>query len=197
MTGTPLQNELNDLYSLIKFLRIAPWNNEKFWKHCIHLPIQSGNENAILCLQNLMEVISIRRLKSTILHLPQKIQHGIGVKLIKPWDEEYENRFSNFTAMFGKNRDQGLGWDSATFFQNLSDLRQLCNHPGLVEKGDTRKYHWKDGAKVVHLITHLKQFLQGQRSVETPRAVVFSEYQRFLEMSVIFQNNLNIINVKT
>lgn len=182
MTGTPLQNELNDLYSLVNFLRVSPWDNQRFWKHCIQLPFQSGNENAITSLQKLMETISIRRLKDTILQLPLKTCHGIGVQLIPPWDEEYEKRFSIFAELFGKQREQGLGWDSAAFFQGLSDLRQLCNHPSLIEKREGRTYCWSDGAKVVHLVNHLREFLQSPRGTAIPRAVVFSEYQRFLEM---------------
>ena len=35
MTGTPIQNSLNDLYSLIKFLRHEPWDKLRWWNRLI------------------------------------------------------------------------------------------------------------------------------------------------------------------
>ena len=35
MTGTPIQNSLNDLYSLIKFLRHEPWDKLRWWNRLV------------------------------------------------------------------------------------------------------------------------------------------------------------------
>lgn len=35
MTGTPIQNSLQDVYALIKFLRHEPWCEAGFWKAAI------------------------------------------------------------------------------------------------------------------------------------------------------------------
>eukprot|EP01041_Mallomonas_annulata_P009072 gene9072-18795_t len=35
LTGTPVQNSLNDLYSLVKFLRHEPWDQHRWWKNAI------------------------------------------------------------------------------------------------------------------------------------------------------------------
>ncbi|OAV84870.1 hypothetical protein PTTG_30991, partial [Puccinia triticina 1-1 BBBD Race 1] len=35
LTGTPVQNRLTDLQSLITTLEIAPWDNELIWKKCL------------------------------------------------------------------------------------------------------------------------------------------------------------------
>ena len=35
VTGTPIQNKLNDFYSLIRFIRLAPFDNFRVWKDTV------------------------------------------------------------------------------------------------------------------------------------------------------------------
>lgn len=125
LTGTPLQNNLGDLQSLIKFLRLEPWNQEFMWKNCIERLVQLCDPEGISILQHLMSSISLRRLKTTILKLPAKIEQVVRIPLKSPWDEKYQHLHDMFAEQFGKNRIPGQGWDSAEFFRSLMDLRQL------------------------------------------------------------------------
>jgi SNF2 family DNA or RNA helicase len=59
LTGTPVQNKLDDLFSLIKFLEIEPLNSKANWNSLITKPIaNSKNSSALRCLQTLMKGIS-------------------------------------------------------------------------------------------------------------------------------------------
>ncbi|EFP82248.1 uncharacterized protein PGTG_07645 [Puccinia graminis f. sp. tritici CRL 75-36-700-3] len=180
LTGTPLQNQLGDLHSLMKFLRIEPWMENSIWKNCIESPVEMCDPRGIATLQTIMNRISMRRLKTTILSLPQKHETIINLELKTPWNEIYERNHQAFSDQFGKNQTSGQGWNSSSFFAELVDLRQLCNHPALMEKGvGTGKYSWAESSKIVHLMQDLKSFL---RSGVQFRAVIFSEFKRFLEM---------------
>eukprot|EP00494_Astrolonche_serrata_P024484 UN24742 len=47
LTGTPVQNKLDDLFSLFAFLRLKPWTEYKYWKTIILNQIKPGNNTGI------------------------------------------------------------------------------------------------------------------------------------------------------
>ncbi|EFP83470.1 uncharacterized protein PGTG_08656 [Puccinia graminis f. sp. tritici CRL 75-36-700-3] len=190
LSGTPLQNQLGDLHNLIKFLQIEPWTNNSIWKQCVEGPVQLGNPQGILTLQSIMKGISMRRLKTTVLDLPEKCEITVYLELEKPWNIRYQQNHAAFAEQFGKNRLSVQGWDSSHFFGELVNLRQLCNHPALIEKEKgTGGYFWNQSSKIVHLLKDLSLFLASGNQA---RAVIFSEFKRFLQIIEIALNERGI-----
>ena len=138
LTGTPLQNNLEDLQSLIKFLEFSPWDNDTFWKYAIAKPVSRGNPQAINTLQLLMGAISLRRIKSTLLNLPNKMIQDINLELKRQWKYNYREYHDDLMFKYGKNGFQG-GGASQDFFSDLNFLRQFCNHPALIHWVAPRK----------------------------------------------------------
>ncbi|KAK3661152.1 hypothetical protein LTR56_000275 [Elasticomyces elasticus] len=66
VTGTPVQNGLNDMGALVKFLRMHPFDNSSAWNNFILLPLKSGNTDVIAHLRMLVDSITLRRLKDKI-----------------------------------------------------------------------------------------------------------------------------------
>ncbi|CAG8539788.1 2666_t:CDS:1 [Funneliformis caledonium] len=135
LTGTPIMNELNDMYSLIKFLRIAPFNEIEWWNRVFNRPIKAGDTEAIERLKVLMKIVCLRRTKDmqfngrSILSLPpvnsfiHKVKFNIEEKKI------YDEVEKEAKILFKKWRESKNSKDNyATILEILMRLRQICNH---------------------------------------------------------------------
>lgn len=79
LTGTPIQNGLNDLFSLLHFIRYTPWSEFECWSKYIIKPHDNGDENVYEVLRTLLKRIFLRRTKNSkdengksIIELPPK-----------------------------------------------------------------------------------------------------------------------------
>ena len=67
LSGTPMQNNLDELQSLIHFLQIKPYNDLKTWKDQISTPMKSGRGGlAIKRLQYFLKALMKRRTKEIL-----------------------------------------------------------------------------------------------------------------------------------
>jgi SNF2 family DNA or RNA helicase len=67
LTGTPIQNNLEELQSLIRFLRIAPYDEMTVWKEQIVRPMKNGKEQlAMDRLKVILGAILLRRTKKVL-----------------------------------------------------------------------------------------------------------------------------------
>ena len=65
LTGTPVQNKLDDVFALIKFLRLRPFDDKNTWTEFIGTPVKFGQDIGIARLQMIMKCITLRRTKET------------------------------------------------------------------------------------------------------------------------------------
>ncbi|CAN0900454.1 DNA repair protein RAD5A [Linum grandiflorum] len=65
LTGTPIQNKLEDLYSLLRFLKVEPWENWAWWSKLIQKPYEEGDERGLKLVQSILKTIMLRRTKSS------------------------------------------------------------------------------------------------------------------------------------
>ncbi|KAL0428452.1 UNVERIFIED_CONTAM: chromatin subfamily A member 3-like 1 [Sesamum latifolium] len=73
VTGTPVQNNSFDLFSLVAFLRFEPLSLKSLWNSLIQRPLAQGDKKGISRLQVLMAAISLRRTKDKgLVGLPSK-----------------------------------------------------------------------------------------------------------------------------
>ncbi|OTB06436.1 hypothetical protein M426DRAFT_110751 [Hypoxylon sp. CI-4A] len=125
LTGTPIQNRLDDLGALVDFLKVDPFNNPNVFKNTFLTPIGNGEKLGWERLRSLIKAIALRRTKQALageVDLPPRheIIHWVNLN-----DEEkalYDLVKRYFTlAIDAKASNRNA-------FQLITRLRQICNH---------------------------------------------------------------------
>ncbi|CZR51961.1 related to RIS1-similarity to RAD5 protein [Phialocephala subalpina] len=153
LTGTPMQNNLDELQSLIKFLRIKPYDDLREWKDQIDRPMKNGRGDlAIKRLRHYLEIFMKRRTKD-ILKKEGALNPGgkpsapgegstTGFKITERKVEKVFAEFSpeerGFYDRLEQRTDASIEQmmsgkvNYASALVMLLRLRQACNHPKLV-----------------------------------------------------------------
>ncbi|KAI2686174.1 hypothetical protein DTO012A7_1832 [Penicillium roqueforti] len=71
VTGTPIQNRMEDLLSVTKFLRIAPYDQRSQFSQHVSNPVKNGDPNVLARLRVLVDSFTLRRVKDKI-NLPPR-----------------------------------------------------------------------------------------------------------------------------
>ncbi|BFI42047.1 protein Mpsnf1.22 [Marchantia polymorpha subsp. ruderalis] len=145
LSGTPIQNAVDDLYSYFRFLRYAPYDGYKTFREKIKDPVTRTPAEGYKALQSLLSAVMLRRTKDTlidgkpIVNLPERI-----VTLKQTEFSEEERAF--YTNLETESRKQFQDYAEAGTLQSnyvnilwmLLRLRQACDHPLLVKGHKTQ-----------------------------------------------------------
>ncbi|KIK70544.1 hypothetical protein GYMLUDRAFT_148103 [Collybiopsis luxurians FD-317 M1] len=181
VTGTPIVNKLEDLYSLLKFLDFKPWSTFSFFNSFITLPFLARDPKAIEVVQAILESILLRREKNMldsagkrIVELPPK---EISVENLefspmerKIYDSIYNSAKKNFDQLREKNL---LGKRYTHILAMLMRLRRAVLHPNLVFAENEERALSPAGESIVDVNEMIKKFAEdGDRSDAFAEAVL-------------------------
>ncbi|CAN4105473.1 unnamed protein product [Withania somnifera] len=141
LSGTPIQNAIDELFSYFRFLRYDPYAEYKSFCSQIKFLIAINSINGYKKLQAILRAIMLRRTKGTmidgepIINLPPKT-----IQLKKVAFSAEERAFYN--KLEAESRSQFKAYAAAgTVKQNYANillmllrLRQACDHPKLVKR---------------------------------------------------------------
>ncbi|CAO2814655.1 unnamed protein product [Amaranthus hypochondriacus] len=166
LTGTPIQNRLEDIYSLLRFLKVEPWGNWAWWNKLVQKPYEEGDERGLKLVHAILRPIMLRRTKHSvdrdgrpILVLPPANIQVVYCEMTEAEKDFYEALFKRSKVKFDRFVEQGrVLHNYASILELLLRLRQCCDHPFLVmSRGDTQDY--------ADLDKLAKRFLKGGNGV--------------------------------
>jgi len=88
LTGTPIQNRLGDFFSLLRFLRVRPFDDLGYFASQVADPLQRGHSVGLARLRSLVSVISMRRTKVSMVAEVKLPQREDRIEEIELTDEE-------------------------------------------------------------------------------------------------------------
>lgn len=136
LTGTPLQNNLMELWALMHFLMPHIFQSHKEFKDWFSNPVNSMiegtsnySEDLIRRLHSILRPFMLRRLKKDVeKQLPGKFEHIVMCKLSKRQRLLYDEYMATGTVQSTLKGGNYLGVANV-----LMQLRKVCNHPDLFE----------------------------------------------------------------
>ncbi|KAG9313720.1 hypothetical protein JVU11DRAFT_6070 [Chiua virens] len=140
LTGTPMQNNVEELYSLLKFLRVRPLNDWETFNRQIAKPVKEKRPTrALKRLHVVLKAIMLRRTKNQMLNgkpllkLPERNLELVECSFSATEKEFYRLLESRMNSEVNKLvQSEHVSYTHVLVL--LLRLRQACNHPSLVSK---------------------------------------------------------------
>jgi SNF2 family DNA or RNA helicase len=181
LTGTPVENNVGDLWSLMEFLNPGLLGNRTDFQRSFLIPVQVNRDaEAVARLKRLTAPFVLRRLKtdrSIITDLPEKIETKAYCPLTREQGSLYKavvNEVEESLAESTGIQRRGL------ILAALSKLKQVCNHPAQF-LGDRSPLPGRSG-KLNRLVEMCEELLAAGE-----RALVFTQ---FAGMGELLQKHL-------
>lgn len=166
LSGTPIENSLDDLWSQMQFINPNILGSYSFFVENYKFPIEKKqNQNSLLELKNLISPFILRRTKEQVLKDLPELSEQIFYCEMEPEQEKlYEQEKSK--ARNALLKTDGSGIDKINIINTLMRLRQLSNHPKMIDaKSDI------DSGKYIAVTRYLETLVQSNQ-----KTIVFSSF---------------------
>ncbi len=181
LTGTPVENRLAELWSIMQFLNPGFLGSQKGFRESFALPIERYQDpDATRRLRNLVDPFILRRLKSdpTIIQdLPEKLEMKVTCTLTEEQATLYQAVVAESLERMADAEEAGESKFSrqGAVLRALLRLKQICNHPA---------QYLSDGSPLPRRsgkLERLTEMLEEVLGVED-RALIFTQFAEMGQM---------------
>lgn len=174
ISGTPIENNLDELYSLFRFLSPAMFGSAESFRNNYTLPIQRDEDKAAAdSLRRKIFPFILRRLKKDVLtDLPDRVDQTLYVEMNEEQARYYERRRREYKEMVDASVSKaGIGGAQMVLLQALGELRRIASVPEAMTDGRVKS------AKLQSLFDSLEQAVENGH-----KTVVFFNFIAGLEL---------------
>lgn len=175
LTGTPIENTTLDLWSQMSFINPGILGAQTYFRNEFQNPIEKRNdETRSKKLHAIIKPFILRRHKSQVAtELPEKVENVQYSTMTPEQEKRYEEIKSVYREkIFKLIETEGLGNSRFMILEGLTKLRQLANHPKMLDQGYTG-----DSGKHED-VTHMLENAMG----DGHKILVFSQFVKHLEL---------------
>ena len=178
LSGTPIENNLDELWSQFDFLMPGLLGDELQFRHFYRHPIElDRDELRMVALRQQVAPFILRRMKDQVAKdLPTKTELVRPIELVGKQRDLYESiRVAAHGQVRAAIRKSGVAASTLTILDALMRLRQLCCDPRLV-RGEAARFV-RESAKYELLFR-----LVPQQLAEGRRLLIFSQFTSMLSL---------------
>jgi superfamily II DNA or RNA helicase len=174
LTGTPVENHLGELLSLLEFLNPGLLGTSPLL-NIDSEELRNPDPETLERLARGVRPFLLRRTKEQVApELPAKVEQTVFCELPPKQRRLYDELREHYQkALDASIRQQGLGRSKILLLEALLRLRQAACHPGLLDQARAAE----PCAKLDLLLPQLQEIL-----AEDHKALVFSQFTRFLAL---------------
>ena len=173
LTGTPIENRLLELWSIMHFLNTGFLGPTERFKEMYAIPIERNEDiQKAEELRRLIRPFMLRRVKTDptiISDLPDKIETKVYCTLTQEQAALYQSVVASIASSIENtegNKRRGL------VLASLTKLKEICDHPCLYQHG--WEYSVARSGKVQRLVEMLEEVIESGGA-----AIVFTQYATF------------------
>lgn len=186
LTGTPIENSLTDLWSQLNFINKGLLGSLNYFKTEYVNPIEKKKDNKKeIKLQKIIKPFILRRKKEDVAkELPPVSEQIVYCNMTEEQRKIYEEEKSGIrNALMTQIEEKGIEKSAIMVLQALTKLRQIANHPVLVDS----EYE-KESGKFNEIIRNIYNVTS-----EGHKVLIFSSFVKHLQ---IFADKLDEDSIK-
>ncbi len=172
LTGTPIENRLMDMWSLMAFAMPGVLGSRAYFKKRFDKRKDAGAQSR---LASRLRPFLLRRTKLQVAKdLPPRTEEEVFCEMEGVQADLYNGELKRIQkALLGFESDEAVKKNSFAILQGLMRLRQICCHPGLIDP----KFLKEESAKMNALF-----YLLDQLREEGHKVLVFSQFVSMLDI---------------